>query len=462
MRKQEVTSDFTFYEHDGLRLLLPQGFRVKAHRCGTLFAVRSHPWEKVSVNVLASPDQMNRAEEALRRLARSAPESDLALIRQRPVTVPYPGFETIQHSHPIGGGPTYFWGLFLRAGPLAAEIKIIGDGEFNESAEAFWRNVIESISVAPRAVAQPLPQAPHGLTPEEVQSGNQRAIRQALRRVRKASEVQDQLQAPVSECTVSGVLRQFDACAQTFTFPILDNGHCYLADTRLSAYGDRKNWAVIIEALGYNPRALGHERFADALYCFGNCLTGAAGLAEDGFIWTTSDGADGPLFDPSNELNPEPKSIRIRGVDVPINRDPAFLASKRIGPEFEAEQLRAYAMRQKGSVRKNLLEAARRLENAEAGHGLRGQDLLRSLVPEHRNLLLAADGELSQRLSVEIPLLLRLDQWHHPDITAGKLPGKSETFKMIAEELASGDASRYKPKQEPNTHWSNWPMGGEL
>ena len=88
--------------------------------------------------------------------------------------------------------------------------------------------------------------------------------------------------------------------------------------------------------------------------------------------------------------------------------------------------------------------------------------LLRSLVPEHRNPLLATDGELSQRLSVALPLLLRLDQWCHPDVSAGELPSNSEAFKMIAEVLATGDASRYKPTQEPNTHWSNWPMGGDL
>ena len=243
----------------------------------------------------------------------------------------------------------------------------------------------------------------------------------------------------------------------------MDHGYVYLADTRLSAYGNRKCWAVIIEILGYNPRATGYEGFADALYCFGNCLKGQPpGLSDVGSVYTASDGPNGPLFSQGNDLNTDAESVRIRGVVVPINRDPVFLASKRIGPRYEAEHLKAYAMRQKGPLRKNLLDAARPIEDAEGAEEFRGQDLLRSLVPEHRNMLLATDGELSQRLSVELPLLLRLDQWHHPDVSAGEMPSKSEAFKMIAEVLATGDASRYKPTQEPNTHWSNWPMGGDL
>lgn|GEM_PF-248657 len=415
------------------------------------------------MNVIASPEQMRRADADLRRLARLGPASELTLIREGLVKLPFPGFETIHRSHPVAGDPSYFWGLLLDTGSLALDVRIIGDGEFGESVEFFWRKVIQSIRVTPDAVARPVPRAIPSLTPAEIRGRNERGIRQVLRRVRAVRDTQKKIESPSFECTAAGVLHQLDFRAQTFSFPLLDNGHLFQADSRLSAYGDGKCWAVIIEILGYNPRATGYEGFADALYCFGNCLKGQPpGLSDVGSVYTASDGPKVPLFSQGNDLNTDAESLCIRDIVVPINRDPVFLASKRIGPRFDAAHLKAYAMRQKEPLRKNLLDAARRMEDAGGADEFRGQDLLRSLVPEHRNLLLATDDELSQRLSMELPLLLRLDAWHHPDISAGELPSESEAFKMIAEVLATGDASWYKPTQEPNTHWSNWPMGGDL
>ena len=51
------------------------------------------------------------------------------------------------------------------------------------------------------------------------------------------------------------MLDVLDACARVFTFPMLDNGYVYLAATRLSAFGDGKDWALVIEVAGYSPRA---------------------------------------------------------------------------------------------------------------------------------------------------------------------------------------------------------------
>src|SRR5205823_1567424 len=59
-----------------------------------------------------------------------------------------------------------------------------------------------------------------------------------------------------------------DAC----TFPILDNIFVYPAATRLSAYSDRRHWALLIEVLGFNPNMGGHLGIHSAIYSFGNCL----------------------------------------------------------------------------------------------------------------------------------------------------------------------------------------------
>ncbi len=89
-------------------------------------------------------------------------------------------------------------------------------------------------------------------------------------------------------------------------------------------------------------------------------------------------------------------------------------------------------------------------------------ELVRSLVPEHHSLVLATEEELRQILPSDLPIILRLDEWHHPDLIEDEVPSKNEAFQMIADVLVFGDATYYKPTQPPNTHWSNWLESGTL
>jgi hypothetical protein len=456
--------DYVWYEHAGLKLLIPECTRATPRESGVLARGVGPFRVLLSALIVTDSEKAARLSQLLHGPVVSGGSATVRLIREGPVEFPFPGWERVRQDQYLGGGPGYFWGLMFYFDGLAIQVNISGGGVFDTTTERGWARVIQSISVDMSKVPAFSPvHHRRVLAPEELRRRNARGVQQVLRRVRNAREMQEGIYSPRLGCIPAGILHKLDVCAQASAFPNLDHGYIYLADTRLSAYGNRKCWAVIIEILGYNPRATGCEGFADALYCFGNCLKGQPpSLSDVGSVYTISDGPNGPLFGQGNDLNTDAESLRIRDIVVPINRDPVFLASKRVGPRFDAPHLKAYAMRQKEPLRKNLLDAARRMEDAGGADEFRGQDLLRSLVPEHRNLLLATDDELSQRLSMELPLLLRLDAWHHPDISAGELPSESEAFKMIAEVLATGDASRYKPRRKPNTHWSNWPMGGDL
>lgn len=88
--------------------------------------------------------------------------------------------------------------------------------------------------------------------------------------------------------------------------------------------------------------------------------------------------------------------------------------------------------------------------------------VMRSLLPEQRILLLATPEELAARNPDGLPLLMKLDEWFHPDLAAGELPSGCETFQMLAEAIATGDAATYRPTRKPNTQWWNWPDGGTL
>ena len=59
--------------------------------------------------------------------------------------------------------------------------------------------------------------------------------------------------------------------------------------SRLHAYRDDTRWAILVELVGYNPRAFG---VIDVIHHFGNCLDGGAGFENDDFLDRGSPTAD--------------------------------------------------------------------------------------------------------------------------------------------------------------------------
>ncbi|MEV6694927.1 hypothetical protein AB0M35_25965 [Micromonospora sp. NPDC051196] len=208
------------------------------------------------------------------------------------------------------------------------------------------------------------------------------------------------------------VLEQLDAAAEEFLFPDLGHGYYYAVDARLHGYRDAGQWALIVETVGYSPRA---GNLIDVLHVFGDCLTSG----EPGY-------GNGDFHERVDNWN------QIEDPDEP--------ETYRGGPVVVRGQTIAVA--------------------AEPGEDL--VNVLRQLVPRHRELLLADEGELRRRIPVDLPEVLRLDQWNHPDLVSGLRPSESETFHQIADVLATGDLSRYAPSLPPNTHWSKWPESGSL
>ncbi len=215
-------------------------------------------------------------------------------------------------------------------------------------------------------------------------------------------------------------------------FPGLYNLYTDTVDVRLSAYRDETRWAFIIEFLGVTDHDwCPHGGIHNWLYYFGNCLLGNIGTENEDCICMTDDGLEGPTFDEEYRLQvrPEAKTLRIRGTIIPIDISPAALATKEIIPEMD-------------------------------GH-MSASDLLRILDSDYRELLLATEEELRRRIPPDLPLILRLNEWRHPDeiptsrfdsrFGSDQLSGFTRTFQMLANVLVSGDPSLYQPVEEPNT-----------
>lgn len=232
--------------------------------------------------------------------------------------------------------------------------------------------------------------------------------------------------------TIGSVLSQLDQAAADFTFPALDNGYAYPADVRLTIYRDPMRWAMVIETVEHSPRGGGHDGLRNVLHVYGNCITGGPGPENADFIPRTADPPEGPLFSEECDwaLITKAGTILVRDHPIPFDLDDAYLQRKGITPA-EEDQLSAI-------------------------------DLLRSLLPEHRELFLASDLEKRRRIPQDLPVFMTLDEWHHPDVTGSELPSGNRCFQMIADAIVTGDTTKYQPVLPPNTHWRNWPDGGTL
>ncbi|GAA2371732.1 hypothetical protein Cme02nite_63760 [Catellatospora methionotrophica] len=215
--------------------------------------------------------------------------------------------------------------------------------------------------------------------------------------------------------TSDEVLAQFDRAAKRFDFPDPENGYYYAIDSRLHAFRDATRWALVVELVGYSPRA---GNVLDVLHCFGNCLTeGEPGYGEGDFLARVDN-----MYQLEHHAEPE----RLRGGRPPV------------------------------VVRGQALDV-------DAVEGERLEDVFRRLVPEHRDLLLADEVELRHRLPADLPRVLVLEQWWHRDPDRfDQLPSETETFQQLAQVLTTGDVAAYQPTHAPNTHWSYWPESGSL
>jgi len=229
------------------------------------------------------------------------------------------------------------------------------------------------------------------------------------------------------------ILAQLDRSAEQFTFPALDNGYIYPADARLSIYRNTQDWLMIIEHLGaYTPRVCGYDTFQNCLHIYGSDLHRPAGTASEDFLYPIEACPDDPLFPDEYEwfVKNNPRCVMVRGNRIKLDLSPAALTAKGI-VLLDPPQIDPVAV-------------------------------LRSLLPEHREQLLASELELDQRNKHKLPLFLRLAEWHHPDVTGDATPSASETFQMLAAAISSGNTQHYRPTKPPNTHWRNWPEGGTL
>lgn len=239
------------------------------------------------------------------------------------------------------------------------------------------------------------------------------------------------------------ILAILDRCCDVFTFPMLDNGYAYLAATRLSLFRTAEDWAMVIEVFGFSPRSGLPDTH---IYTFASTLYNRDTPEK----YRTREGYDSYLV-----KNPNNDSRFVFPIDQGDWQDDQ-------NDEFVADEASEFDLRGQKQPIPALEEYAQRGITIEAPR-VHVFELCRFVADTARDSVLATSQE--RRLSVlpAMAQILQLEDWHHPDVAKDEdRPSKSETFQQLAQVLATWNAGLYKPSRPPNTHWRNWPEGGQL
>lgn len=231
------------------------------------------------------------------------------------------------------------------------------------------------------------------------------------------------------------ILKILDQAADACTFPMLNNAYVHLGATRMPLFRSKTDWALVIEIFGYCYKA----KLPDlSIYTFASTLHKRDTLDD----YVTEAAYHRYLAEPPhNEFRLFCPVKHVTGWD-PEN------------PESVADT-GGYV-----HLRDTQLPLPSPAVYAQLGIPLKSQGpdmvaLSRYLAGTHREKVLATDAELRVSVLPEMAHMLQLDAWHHPDLAAGELPGDAETFRQVAQVLASGDTSLYRPTEGANTHWKH-------
>lgn len=225
---------------------------------------------------------------------------------------------------------------------------------------------------------------------------------------------------------------------------MLDNGYIYLAATRLSLHRSAEDWAMVIETFGFSPRAglpdTCIQTFASRLQDRDPPENYVTHAAYENYL-TNNPNNESRFFQPIEEgdwqdaesdevVSTEASEVRVRGRASAL---PSLSEYERQGIVlYEPPQVQVF-------------------------------ELCRYLAAVAREDVLATPAERRISVRPEMTQILQLEEWNHPDVVEdSERPSGSPTFQQLAQVLATGDVSLYRPTALPNTHWRRWPDGGTL
>jgi len=235
----------------------------------------------------------------------------------------------------------------------------------------------------------------------------------------------------------------------------LEHPYFFTASSRLTLFADKKRWAIVFEKSGYANRGFRGEI---ELSYFGNCLRNL----KDGEDNSTSNMKTIVLID-----NKEMERIEAGNFE---------LVGKNINTIKVRDSLFSITNDRRFYTQQGIHDTVYDHDNEE--HLVDIPTLIRYLSEQHPAAFRATNEELRTCLPIDLPKLMTIDNWHHESFDVlpayalngirngyeiyGKKPSDYETYRMIANVLATRDTTKWKPTLKPNNNWRNWPRAGYM
>ena len=251
--------------------------------------------------------------------------------------------------------------------------------------------------------------------------------------------------------TAADVLEFLDRCLADnplWTFVDLTHPYVYTANSRLTLFADEQRWALVGEVSGYSPRA---ARFSLTMTWFGNCLR------------ALERGGDRNQFTRNTEFLTliEQVALGVMMAKFDAGATPLIAVPVRDGT--------VYVPGTAAELQPLVPDILTRGYPKEP----RIQDLCRYIAYAYPDACRATEAEKRLHLPADLPYLMMVDEWHHrsfdyyanglePRRPIGDAPSSYETYRLIADVLATRHPRRYRPTLRPNSHWTNWPAAGSL
>lgn len=239
------------------------------------------------------------------------------------------------------------------------------------------------------------------------------------------------------------ILRVLDRGAEDFVFPMLDNGYVYLAATRLSLHRSDNDWALVFEVFGFSRRS----GLPDLCVC-----TFASRLRDRD---SPEHYASRDAYENYLAQHPNDDSRYFFPIEEGEWQDPE-------SDEFVSSNAREVLVRNEPIRIPSVAALAEVGIDVSEPPPILVFELCRFLAANYRDQVLATREERRVSVPDDVPEILQLDDWTHPDLVNSVLPSESESFVQLSQVLSSGNPGDYRPTTLPNTHWRNWPEGGTL
>jgi hypothetical protein len=234
------------------------------------------------------------------------------------------------------------------------------------------------------------------------------------------------------------VLTYLDVCLAEnpcWAFINLDHPYVNTANSRLTLYADQQRWAIVAEVSGYNARA---SAFSLTLTYFGNCLIDMPRAGLNDIYTHNMQFIDVLRYEPIGAFLEQVAAGASPVIEVPVRGRTVRVPGTKAG------------------LRKHIPD----IESRRWPVDVAAEDLGRYIAYEYPDLCRATDAEKRRLLPQDLPELMTIDEWHHRSFAryqsedVGDAPSSYETFRLIAEVLATRDPGRYAPTLAPNSHWT--------